>query len=31
MGGSVPIRFLITTVALAVFFLSIAVALSLGP
>ena len=31
MGGSVPIRSPITTVALAVFFASIAVVLSSGP
>jgi hypothetical protein len=31
MGGSLPIRFLITTVAVALFFASVAVVLSLGP
>ena len=31
MGGSAPIRFLITTVVLALFFASVAVVLSLGP
>ena len=31
MGGSTPTRFLITTIALAALFASIALVLSLGP